>query len=37
MNQIVLPPDAPQWAVQMITDLNQIIADLQARLTALGG
>jgi hypothetical protein len=33
--QIVLPADAPPWAVAMIIDLNAIIAQLQARLAAL--
>lgn len=33
--QVVLPADAPLWAVQMINDLNAIIAELQARIAAL--
>jgi hypothetical protein len=33
--QVVLPADAPAWAVAMITDLNAIIAQLQARIAAL--
>lgn len=33
--QIVLPPDAPPWAIAMIVQLNAIIAELQARIYAL--